>query len=325
MIRLDNYGYCLEEYIYDLQDNEVKEIGYTLHNEKGQDCAVVGVYKLNGKPNRSIVLWPQTNPKTKDDSIINEEIPEMRLYLDCINEKFNFDDISIYSYDSAKDKDENGFSTTFFTGIGQLNQDITTYTGKDNILVYNKASNMIRTYGSTETGEIDYNSHIESIRLTEFGAITETIGENKIYTMSNKYIKEYEFIKNNSPIESLQLSTTSINVDQLYTYRVTYDEDNMVQQVRLIGDLFSRSETEEFILEGKGKIGQVTDSIYPTLITDNYQNYKYKFLKLWSHDKMKKNEKGEIIFFHRKIYVLRDYDNLLLELRKNTDKLYINK
>ena len=54
-------------------------------------------YTLNGKPTRSVVLWPQTNPKGNDDTFANEEIPEMRLYLDCVNQKFNFDDIQIFS------------------------------------------------------------------------------------------------------------------------------------------------------------------------------------------------------------------------------------
>lgn len=337
MIRLDNYGYCLEEYAYDLQDGKVKEISYTLHNEKGQDCAVVGVYRLNGKPTRSVVLWPQTNPKGNDDTFANEEIPEMRLYLDCVNQKFNFDDIQIFSYSNSKDKDDNGF-TTVFNSIEVGKQDINIYTGRDNILVYNRASNMIKTYKSTENGEIDYNSHIESIRLTNFGAITEVLGENVITAIANGHSKSYTYEKVDSPIESLQLLAIKVVLDDIDAYHITYDKDHMVQLVQkisapndkqeiMVNNIFSRSETEEFILKDGGKIGQVTDSIYPTLITDSYQNYKYSFLKLWTHDKMRKNEKDEIVFFQRRIYVLGDhcYGNLLSEIRNDITKLCINR
>lgn len=323
MIQLDNYGYCLEEYIYDLQDNNIREISYILHDEKGNNCAVVGVYRLNGKPIRSIILWPSINPKENNDISIDEEIPDMKLYLDCVDKKFNFDDIQVFSYNSSNNKDEEGFTTSF--NLENNRQDIDIYTCKDNILVYNKASNMIKTYKSTQNDEIDYNSHIESIRLTDFGAIMETVGDNVISTVSNGYSKVYEYQNTNSIIESLRIIATNVIIENDITYNISYDRDHMVQRVTLNESIFSRSETEEFIFKNKGKVGQVTDSIYPTLITDNYQNYKYKFMKLWTHDKMKKNEKDEVTFFQRKIYVLKDCDDLLAELRKNTNRLCINR
>ncbi|MBR6540140.1 MAG: hypothetical protein IKT74_01255, partial [Bacteroidales bacterium] len=43
----------------------VKEISYTLHNERNQDIAVIGVYNQNGSYKKSLVVWPQTNPKAE--------------------------------------------------------------------------------------------------------------------------------------------------------------------------------------------------------------------------------------------------------------------
>lgn len=320
MIRLDEFGYCLEDYIYTLENCEVKEISYTLHNEKNQDVAVVGVYNNDGNYKRSLVIWPHNDPNYEDKGYIDEDVEEMRLYLDTVDSKFDFKNITIYRYESAKQKTIDEFEVTITTDNGK---DISICVDRNNVAVYDTSLKVFKIFTIDKDGKIDYNNQQERIRITDFGIISET-NENLIYIIKGSSVSTYEFETFDTPIEALEKQCTSFsNIDDK-EYKIKYDNDGFVETISCDGLLYSRNEGEEQIFKSQGKIGEIKDSIYPTLITDNYLNYKYPFMQLWTHDKLKKDKNGEVIYFQRRIFYIKKYDKLLELLRSDLTHLKIN-
>lgn len=319
MIRLDEFGYCLEDYVYSFENKEVKEISYTLHNEKNQDVAVVGVYNQDGACKRSLVLWPQTNPNVEDNGYLNDDVEEMKLYLDTADFKFDFKNITVYTYESAKVKTIDEFMVSALVN----NKDVSIYVDRGNVAVYDAGLKMFKIFPVDKDGKISYNNQQERIRITDFGVITET-NDNIVYVMRGSSVSTYEFKPFRTPIEALEKQCTFFHDTDGKDYKITYDYDGFVESVSDIRNQYSRNESEELIFKTHGKVGIIRDAIYPTLITDNYQNYKYPFMKLWTHDKLKKNENGEIIYFERRIFVIKKYDKLLELLRSDLARLKIN-
>lgn len=321
MIKLEDYGYCLEEYNYDIINGVVKEISYTLHNEKNQDVAVIGVYNQNGKYRRSLVLWPHTNPKGIDKGYLNDTVDEMKLYLDTTDVEFDFKNVTVYTYASAKNKFKDEFEITV---KGTKGTDVSIFVDKNNAAVYDSSLKIFKVYHKFKNGKINYNLQIEKIRLTDFGVITESHNGN-IYVLSNNgKVRLYTFHKVENLIDLLETRCNSVRDCDEKLYDVDYDKDGLVETVSRLNELYSRNEREELISISQGKVGEIVDSIYPTLITDNFVNYQYPFMRLWTHDKIKKDRNGNIEYFERKIYVIRKPEKIINKLRENLTKLSIN-
>lgn len=320
MIRLDEFGYCLEEYVYSFENNEIKEISYTLHNEKSQDVAVVGVYNQGGAYKRSLVLWPQNNPTAEDNGYLNEDVAEMKLYLDTAGVKFDFDHVTLYRYRNAKNKNDEEFTITVEDDNGR---DVSIVVDKNNVAVYDSTLKIFKIYPEKADGTVDYTEQLEFIRITDFGVITET-HDGKIYLLKKNFISIYSFNKIETDLELLEYQCTGFTDIDGKEYDITYDSDLFVESVISGNKLYSRNEGEEQISRKLGLMGSIKDSIYPTLITNNYQNYMYNFMSLWTHDKMKKDKDGNRIFFERRIYVVRSFSKILDLLRSNLSKLSIN-
>lgn len=312
MIQLSDYGKCIEEYVYSFEGKEVKEINYTLHDEVGGDITVIGVYKdKEGICRRSIIKWKS------EEGTFNDEVKDMKLYLDTANRQFNFDDITVYSYDSSKSKDivDEEYKIT----VDIDNKNFYIFEDKHNVAVYDSVAKMFKVYGTLVNGSPDYSDHIEDVRLTSFGVITEE-ESGTVYVMRfSNTVDIYEYELTNNSIECLEKQCNHIKLADESEYNIVYMSDGMVAYVDDGGDkLYSRSEIEEV------RDIIITDSIYPTLVTQNYDNFQYNFRILWSHDHLEKDKFGNIILFTRYIYNINKEKVLLTKLNETPDKLLIN-
>lgn len=293
-MNITDYGRCLEEYEYDFEtDCELTNISYSRYNEKNTPEISIGVEKTKNRCFRNLIEWP--NSKNKEvDGLLKDEVSDMKLYLDTANRKFNFDDIIIFRYDSAKKKTEDEYE--IIMKLGKKN--ISIYEDKRNISVYDKVLNMLKVYGYTENGNPDYSQHIEDIRITDFGVITEEESGNLYMMHLNNKVDIYKFIKLDSPIECLEYQVSSIIIGDEDTYEVAYDEFGIVSSVHNNGNLVSRYES----YDNDGFLSIF--SLYPTMITQNYDNFQYDYGTLWNLDSMYFDEFNNPVTFIRHIYYI---------------------
>lgn len=312
-MNLSEYGYCLEEYeyIFDLEGNLV-DISYNRYNENKKPVMNIGVSKKGNICIRNLVRWPQTN-NGEANGVLNDIVPEMKLYLDTANKEFNFDNIIVYSYGSANIKTEDEYEISLKLG----KKNISVYEDISHIAVYDKSLNMLKVYGYTEDGNPDYSDHIEDVRVTDFGVITEEEDGN-IYIMHlDNTVDIYEFEKKDDPIECLQYFVKKIQLGDGSEVDIEYDNFNMVRYVSRNNDeqLF-RHETVEDNEEPKTYIA----SFYPTIITQNYDNFRYKYGDIWNLDiltlELRENCKYHTTYFTRSVFVITgDKDKMNEELK----------
>lgn len=334
MIRLSNYGNKVEEYEYhfDTKKNELKEISYTLFGKHdGEETAVVGVYNDNGVYKRCVVLWPSSDPNNHDDIHQEENIDEMRLYLDTADRNFDFKDVSVYRYETSDDKRESEFFVNTIPNSGPLAFKFAVR--RNHVAVYNSKLKMIKVFKVREQdGSIDYSEKIEKIRITDFGAVTETA--DMVHVMRVGSLDAYKYSLFPSPIECLEMQCKEVSLQDGKVYNVTYNEFGMVEKVsssvhNIAELLFSRSEGEDLLSintasGGSTIIGYNYDSIYPSMLHLNHLNYQYPFLQLWTHDRMRITREHKIQSFSRVVYYIEDMDELLMTLRDDLNKLKIN-
>lgn len=308
-MNLSEYGYCLEEYeyIFDLEENLV-DISYNRYNENKKPVMNIGVSKKGDTCVRNFVVWPQTN-NGKGDGALNDIVPEMKLYLDTANKEFNFDNIIVYSYGSARIKTEDEYEISLKLG----KKNISVYEDISHVAVYDKSLNMLKVYGYTEDGNPDYSDHIEDVRVTDFGVITEEEDGN-IYVMHlDNTVDIYEFEKKDNPIECLQYLIKKIQLGDGSEVEIEYDNFNMVRMVSKGNEFFFRHETLDKLIE-EGVI--YIASFHPTMITQNYDNFRYKYGDIWNLDILKLDHKNRPVCFTRSVFVITgDKDKMNEELK----------
>lgn len=306
-MNLSEYGYCLEEYeyIFDLEGNLV-DISYNKYDENKKCIKSIGVSKKDNACIRNIILWPNSDKKA--DGTLNDIIPDMKLELDTANKQFNFDDIILYSYGSAKIKTEDEYEISLKLG----KKNIAIYEDISHIAVYDKSLNMLKVYGYTEDGNPDYSDHIEDVRLTDFGVITEEKDGN-IYIMHlDNTVDIYEFEIKDNIIECLQYLVKRIQLGDGSEVEIEYDNFNMVRRVSKGNELFFRHETVQDDKSDKIFIA----SFHPTMITQNYDNFRYKYGDLWNLDVLTLDSNNIPTYFTRSIFAITgDKDKMNEELK----------
>ncbi|MCM1215921.1 MAG: hypothetical protein NC548_15550 [Lachnospiraceae bacterium] len=313
-MNLSNYGYCLEEYeyIFDL-DGSIADISYNRFNENKKPIKTIGVRKKDNTCMRSLVKFSQNN-NGKEEGYLNDIVPDMKLYLDSANRHFNFDDIIVFSYGSAKIKTEDEYEISL-----KLNgKNIAIYEDISHISVYDKALNMVKVYGYTEDGDPDYSNHIEDVRLTDFGVITEEeAGTLYLMQLDNK-VDIFRFEKTDNPIECLQYKVREIEFSDGSKVEVEYDNFDMVRRVVHGTEYLFRHET----LEEDQKI--YIASFHPAMIGQNYNNLQFKFGELWNLDVLTLDLHNKPTYFTRSVFFITgDKEKLNKELEVSGQHILI--
>jgi hypothetical protein len=327
MIRMEDYGYCLEEYLYSLENGEVKEISYTQHDDKGNDVLTAGVEKRNGQCYQSVVRWSQNSIDNESHGYLNHEVPEMRLFFDYLNDenkKFKFEDITVYSYENAPVQNRDEYSIYPIKGRDDIELSI----DRNNVAVCDE-NKVIKVYGRNSYGNPDFGRPYEEIRIFDPDAVVHELYsymEVAVVSEMKKLSNSFYYSLAQSPIDVLQKKVTKYrNWDRNKEWKIAYDNDNMVETVSSLYNLLSRSESVTKETDNRSEVCEIKDSIYPTLLTPNHKDLLYPFQQLWTHDHMEKDGYGNIVEFERMIYFIdKDkLDDLHRILDKDVDKLMI--
>jgi hypothetical protein len=329
MIKLNEYGRLIEQYSYTYMQGKPVMISYDKYKEEYKSINE----PLNSEKHISVdAIGKETylvEATTSDGKTAYDVTGKPQLYINILEDNSHDhkpDDIVVYRYDTAENKDRETYYLKFNYCGNKVANIAVNY---KRIAVYDKHDKKLMVFDITDDGAIDFGRTHEKIYFKDYGIVGST--DEKVYFIDNDYNQwSYYINEDYSFIEPLQLMIYKVNGpsfghdlnhEELLSQSIScgdqleciaqYDADGMVRMVYETSSncplsMYEKATYEEGNIESMHceRSGSTIISVYPTMLTENQDNLKHQFLSLWTYDTYFKDTEGRPEHFTRRIYLL---------------------